>query len=90
MTFTLPSGKINELLADMKNILIQNVLTPKQLAKRTGNFHRCIYSLFYSGKLRNRTCTGCNNQQNIFSWVENWADWSNSKQGVTSCPADFT
>ena len=51
MTFTLPSGKINELLADIKNILIQNVLTPKQLAKITGNFHRCIYSLFYSGKL---------------------------------------
>ena len=36
MTFTVPSEKINKLLADIKNILMQNVLTPKQLAKITG------------------------------------------------------
>ena len=36
MTFTVPSEKINKLLADMKNILMQNVLTSKQLAKITG------------------------------------------------------
>ena len=36
MTFTVPSEKINKLLADGKNILIQNILTPKQLAKITG------------------------------------------------------
>ena len=53
MTFTLPSGKINELLADIKNILIQNVLTPKQLAKITGNFHRCIYHCFIQGNFKN-------------------------------------
>ena len=33
MTFTIPSEKINKLLPDVKNILMQNVLTPKQLAK---------------------------------------------------------
>ena len=33
MTFTVPSEKINKLLAVIKNILIQNILTPKQLAK---------------------------------------------------------
>ena len=36
MTFTVPSEKINKLLADIKNILMQNVLTPKQLAQITG------------------------------------------------------
>ena len=36
MTFTIPSEKINKLLAVIKNILMQNVLTPKQLAKITG------------------------------------------------------
>ena len=36
MTFTVPSEKINKLLADAKNILMQSVLTPKQLAKITG------------------------------------------------------
>ena len=36
MAFTVPSEKINKLLADIKNILMQNVLTPKQLAKITG------------------------------------------------------
>ena len=34
MTFT--PEKINKLLADIKNILMQNVLTPEQLAKITG------------------------------------------------------
>ena len=29
MIFTAPSEKINKLLADIKNILMQNVLTPK-------------------------------------------------------------
>ena len=38
--------------------------------------------------LRNRIRTDCNNQQKIFSQVENWVDWSSSKQGVISCPAD--
>ena len=36
MTVTVPSEKINKLVADIKNILMQNVLTPKQLAKITG------------------------------------------------------
>ena len=36
MTFTVPSEKIKKLLADIKNILMQNVSTPKQLAKITG------------------------------------------------------
>ena len=36
MTVTGPSEKINKLVADIKNILMQNVLTPKQLAKITG------------------------------------------------------
>ena len=36
MTFTVPSGNINKLLADIKNILMQYALTPKQLAKITG------------------------------------------------------
>ena len=36
MTFTVPSEKINKLLADNKNILMHSVLTPKQLAKITG------------------------------------------------------
>ena len=31
MTFTVPPEKINKLLADLKNILMQNDLTPKQL-----------------------------------------------------------
>ena len=30
MTFTVPSEKINKLLADIKNVLIQSILTPKQ------------------------------------------------------------
>ena len=42
MTFTVPSEKINKLLADIKNIFMQNVLTPKQLAKITATF---IYAL---------------------------------------------
>ena len=36
MTFTVPSEKINKLLADIKNIFMQNILTPKKLAKLTG------------------------------------------------------
>ena len=36
MTFTVPYEKINKLLTDIKNILMQNVLTPKRLAKITG------------------------------------------------------
>ena len=36
MKFSDDSEKINKLLADIKNILMQNVLTPKQLAKITG------------------------------------------------------
>ena len=36
MTFTVSSEKSNKLLADIKNILMQNVLSPKQLAQITG------------------------------------------------------
>ena len=36
MTFSVHSEKINTLLAYIKNILMQNILTPKQLAKITG------------------------------------------------------
>ena len=36
MTFIVPSEKINKFLVDIKNILTQNVLTPKRLAKVTG------------------------------------------------------
>ena len=36
MAFTVPSKQINKLLADIKNILMQNNLTPKKLAKITG------------------------------------------------------
>ena len=35
MIFTVPSEKINKLLGDIKNILTQNVLNPKELAKIT-------------------------------------------------------
>ena len=42
MTFTVPSEKINKLSADTKNVLTQNFLTPKQLAKITATF---IYAL---------------------------------------------
>ena len=48
MTFTVPSEKINKLLADIKNILMQNGLTPKQLAKITGTFIY-VYSNMTSG-----------------------------------------
>ena len=50
MTFTVPSEKINKLLADIKNILMQNVLIPKQLAKITGqlsSMHLAIGSLVH-------------------------------------------
>ena len=36
VAFMVPSEKIDKLLVDIKNILRQNVLTPKQLAKITG------------------------------------------------------
>ena len=36
MTFTVPSEKNSKLLAGKKNIFMQNVLTPKQLVKITG------------------------------------------------------
>ena len=60
MTFTVPSEKINKLLADIKNILMPNVLTPKQLAKITGqlsSMHLAIGPLvrLFTGNLsRNR------------------------------------
>ena len=36
MTFTVPSEKSTKLLAEVKNIFMQNALTPKHLAKITG------------------------------------------------------
>ena len=50
MTFTVPSEKINKLLADIKNILMQNVLTPKQLVKITGQ----LSSLHLATEIENR------------------------------------
>ena len=56
MTFIVPSENINKLLADVKNILMQNVLTSKQLTKITGqllSMHLAIgplVRLFLRGK----------------------------------------
>ena len=38
--------------------------------------------------LHDRMRTSCNNQQKFFRGWKNWVDWSSSKQGVISNPAD--
>ena len=68
MTFTVPSEKINKLLADIKNILMQNVLTPKQLAKITGqlsSMHSATAPL-----VRLFTRNMYHEIENGFSWYE--------------------
>ena len=68
MTFTVPSEKINKLLADIKIILMQNVLTPKQLVKITGQLssvHLVIGPLvrLFTRKMYHKI-------ENRFSWCE--------------------
>ena len=66
MKFTVPCEKINRLLADIKIILIQNVLTPTQLAKITGQFSSMYLAIGPPVCLFTR---------NIYHGIENRSSW---------------
>ena len=70
MTFTVPSEKINKLLADIKNILMQNVLTPKQLAKITGQLSSMHLAIGPLVRLFTR---------NMYHEIENRVSWYEPK-----------
>ena len=70
MTFTVPSEKINKLLADIKNILMQNVLTPKQLAKITGQLSSMHFAIGHLARLFMR---------NMYHEIENRVSWYEPK-----------
>ena len=70
MTFTAPSEKNHKLLADIKNILMQNVLTPKQLAKITGQLSSVRLAIgplvrLFTGNMYHEI-------ENRTSWYEPW------------------
>ena len=64
--FTVPSENINKLLADIKNILMQNVLAPKQLAKITGQFSSMHLAIGPLVRLFTR---------NMYHKIENGVSW---------------
>ena len=70
MTFTFPSEKINKLLAGIKNILMLNVLTPKQLAKITGQ----LSSMHLAAGPLVRLFT-----RNIYHEIQNRVSWYEPK-----------
>ena len=70
MTFTVPSEKINKLLADIKNILMQNVLTPKQLAKITGQLSSMHFAIGHLARFFMR---------NMYHEIENRVSWYEPK-----------
>ena len=70
MTFTIPSEKINKLLAVIKNILMQNVLTPKQLAKITGQLSSMQLAIGPLVRLFTR---------NMYHEIENRTSWYEPK-----------
>ena len=68
MAFTVLSEKINKLLADVKNILMQNVLTPKKLAKITGQLSSMYLAI--GPLMRLFTWNMYHEIENRFSWYE--------------------
>ena len=66
MTFTVPSGNINKLLADIKNILMQYASTPKQLAKITGRLSSMLLEIESLVRLFTR---------NMYHEIENITSW---------------
>ena len=66
MTFTVPSGNINKLLADIKNILMQYASTPKQLAKITGRLSSMLLEIGSLVRLFTR---------NMYHEIENITSW---------------
>ena len=70
MTFTVSSEKINKLLADIKNILMQNVLTPKKLAKITGQLSSMRLAIGPLVRLFTR---------NMYQEIENRVSWCKPK-----------
>ena len=66
MTFTVPSGNINKLLADIKNILMQYASTPKQLAKITGQLSSMLLEIGSLVRLFTR---------NMYHEIENITSW---------------
>ena len=66
MTFTVPSGNINRLLADIKNILMQYASTPKQLAKITGQLSSMLLEIGSLVRLFTR---------NMYHEIENITSW---------------
>ena len=70
MAFTVPSEKINKLLADIKIILIKNFLTPKQLAKITGQLSSMHLAIGPLVRLFTR---------NMYHEIENRTSWYEPK-----------
>ena len=70
MTFTVPSEKINKLLANIKNILMQNVLTPKKWAKITGQLSSMCLAIGPPVRLFTR---------NMYHEIENRVSWYKPK-----------
>ena len=66
ITFTVPSGNINEHLAGIKNILMQYALTPKQLPKITGQLSYMHLEIGSLVSLFTR---------NIYHEIENITSW---------------
>ena len=70
MTFTVPSEKTKKLLADIKNVLMQNVLTPKRLTKITGQLPSMHLAIGPLVRLFTR---------NMYHEIENRTSWCEPK-----------